>query len=640
MRVISYPAKRLALDLLLLLAIYTVCRLGFIIQNHQAFNNLSPSIVFKICFWGIRYDLSAILILNSLYGIILLAPIPIWRVPELGRSLNVLFFLTNIPALLIEIGDWGYFPYNLKRSTAAVFDLITRKGDFLFLLPGWLIQYWYLLAGAIIILLSLWFVKNQINQKTPLTLLPEEKPYTRIFLIKGSLLLGFIFISVICVRGGLQYIPIGIRNATQTSGPEYAPALLNTPFSILTTIGGESVKEVYFFNTRELNSYVNPIKGYPSNSFKSRNVVIIILESFSREFTALGKAESYTPFLDSLMNESLVCTNAFANGLRSAEGIPAILAGIPSLMDEPFHTSPFSSNRINGIPSLLKTKGYESSFFHGGTNGTMAFDGFAPSAGFNRYIGRNEYNNEKDYDGHWGIWDKPFLEFYANSLKKMKQPFVSSVFTLTSHPPYLLPDNESRKKFPAGKNPIHACIRYTDDALRNFFRKISGEKWFSNTLFIITADHASPIHGDGFWGTPHGKYAIPLIFFSPADKSLKGETNILTQQIDILPSVMDYLGYENGFFAFGHSIFRKEPDYRLVINQNNGVYTFFDKDNLMVTEDFSPLELYNLQIDSFCRKNMISPKNSNIKSNLLEHLKANIQSYRMHLIQNKMWVRN
>src|SRR5690606_24672345 len=108
--------------------------------------------------------------------------------------------------------------------------------------------------------------------------------------------------------------------------------------------------------------------------FQDKNVVFIILESFSKEYTGLGGRTSYTPFLDSLMQHSFVCTNAYANALQSAKGIPAIISGVPSLMDEPITTSAYGTNKLTSLPALLRNKGYQTAFYHGGTNGTMGFD--------------------------------------------------------------------------------------------------------------------------------------------------------------------------------------------------------------------------------------------------------------------------
>jgi phosphoglycerol transferase MdoB-like AlkP superfamily enzyme len=162
---------------------------------------------------------------------------------------------------------------------------------------------------------------------------------------------------------------------------------------------------------------------------------------------------------------------------------------------------------------LLKCKGYGSAFFHGGINSSMGFSAFAAQAGFDKYYGKDEYNNDRDYDGIWGIWDEEFLQFFAEKLNDMPQPFCTAVFTLSSHHPFKLPQrHESR--FPEGSDPLTKCISYTDYALRRFFETAQTQSWYANTLFVITADHAShPLHAE--YETSVGQMSVPIIYFAP-----------------------------------------------------------------------------------------------------------------------------
>ena len=108
--------------------------------------------------------------------------------------------------------------------------------------------------------------------------------------------------------------------------------------------------------------------------FKHKNVVIIILESFSKEYVGYyNNGKGYTPFLDSLINYSLVMERAYANGIKSIEALPSIVSSIPTLMNNPFITSIYATNKYYSLPLLLKREGYSTSFFHGGNRGTMGF---------------------------------------------------------------------------------------------------------------------------------------------------------------------------------------------------------------------------------------------------------------------------
>ncbi len=303
-------------------------------------------------------------------------------------------------------------------------------------------------------------------------------------------------------------------------------------------------------------------------------------------------------------------------------------------MDDPISTSVYSTDILTALPGVLKREGYSTAFYHGGTNGTMSFDIFCANAGFEKYYGRTEYGNEKDYDGNWGIWDGPFLQYFVKGLSVMKQPFMASVFTVTSHEPYNLPDQYT-DSLPEGPLPICKCIGYTDRALKNFFAVASRQPWFNNTLFIITPDHCSPLTNP----TSHNmdNYAIPILYYAPGDTTLKGYNNTLTQQIDIVPSALDYLGYSKPFFAFGNSIFRNVSN-RYTINYLTNTYQLVRDGYLLQSVNTQPTGLYLFPADSAYKNNLLA-ENQEQAGKQLAVLKIYLQLYHSALIHNTMWVK-
>lgn len=636
MRLLLAPLKRILLQLLFLLGCYFISRCIFVYLNAKHFAGLSFFEFLRIAFFALRFDLSAILALNGLYIALQLLPLPNWRMPGWQKALQILFITSNTIAFLFELSDWAYFPYNFKRSTADVLKLVTRKGDFIALLPSYLLSYWYVPIAAVLFIFLFIKANKRICLASPISA-DGPKYNWRIFIGQVCTLGITAGLSVIGIRGGIQYVPIGIRNAVQVAESKYTPIVLNTPFSIINSYADNTLKEVHYFSDGDLNNYMNTNKHFTGKTFQPKNVVVIILESFSKEFTGIGGLKSYTPFLDSLMNQSLVCTNAYANALRSADGIPAILAGIPSLQEEPFTTSLYGTNQITSLPNQLRQKGYSSAFYHGGTNGTMSFDVFTANAGFQKYNGRKEYNNEQDYDGNWGIWDEPFLQYVVRDISAhLKQPFCAALFTLSSHPPYKMPQ-QYKDRFPKGTLAIHPCIGYTDNALRQFFATAAQQPWYKNTLFVITPDHCSPMSGSDYYQSKQGKYAIPIAFFAPGDPTLKGAHQELTQQLDILPSVLDYLGYDNPFFAFGNSIFQQK-NHPFVINQESGNFLWLMNNYLLESAGIRPKKLYDLGKDSMCYQNLL-PQQNPLAQQQLPYLKAFIQAYNTALIHNTMWVK-
>jgi phosphoglycerol transferase MdoB-like AlkP superfamily enzyme len=263
----------------------------------------------------------------------------------------------------------------------------------------------------------------------------------------------------------------------------------------------------------------------------------------------------------------------------------------------------------------------------------MGFDLFSSNAGYDHYFGRDEYDNEDDYDGNWGIWDEQFLQYYSRTMSEMKQPFFTSVLTLTSHDPFRVPDQY--KSLPKGPLPVQQCISYTDMALQKFFKTASAESWYNNTLFVITADHCSLMTEDNRDHQNLGFYAVPIVFFAPGDSNLIGDTRAISQQIDILPSVLDYLGYEEPFFAFGNSVFKEVPN-RIVVNDLNGYSKWIIDHCLGKAYQQNVTEIYDIKIDSFCQNNIYKTPADSISANAIPYYKAFVQRYNSSLINNLM----
>ncbi|MFW6275827.1 MAG: LTA synthase family protein [bacterium] len=333
-------------------------------------------------------------------------------------------------------------------------------------------------------------------------------------------------LSIAGMRGGFRHStrPINISNAARyVDKPEQVGIVLNTPFSVFRTIGKSVFQPVKFFEEDKLSAIYTPVhqpKKTASanvNQKERPNVVLIILESFGREHIGSlnkdledGTYKGFTPFLDSLISKSWAFERAYANGRKSIDALPSIVASVPSLV-QPYIVSEYANNRINGLAGLLGKIGYESAFYHAAPNGSMGFMAFTKMAGYDHYIGQTEYNNNEDFDGMWGIWDEPFFQFFAKDMNRLKEPFFSTIFSLSSHHPFAVPD-EYEGFFPKGPLPLHEVMGYTDMALRKFFESSSKCSWYNNTLFIIIADHCTiPFHRE--YKTPVESFADPLLFY-------------------------------------------------------------------------------------------------------------------------------
>ena len=615
--------------------LFTISRILFYFFNRGYFQETGLSDLFAIFLYGIKFDLSSVAFINLLYIALQTIPHNIRYNKVYQKISEIIFYLTNSIALLFNCVDLVFYRFIFRRTTWDVLKGSFIGDDFRTVFLKYISDYWFVVLIWILLILIMIFL---YRKTIPIFTRPIRG--IRGYLLNSLWFALSISISIIIFRGGFQLRPISLVTAGSYTSPDNIPLLVNTPFSIFSTFEMSAINEKNYFSRHEAKKIFNPvIHPKPSNNkFRKLNVVILVVESLSEEYMGkLNKEPPYpgykgfTPFLDSLIDYSRYFTYSFANGKRSIEGIPAIVSGMPALMNDAYLTSVFSGNKINSIPILLKKYGYNSSFFHGGKNGTMNFDAYAKVAGFDCYYGKNEYNNDTDYDGEWGIYDEPFLQFAAKTLHSTEQPFVSVIFTLSSHHPYSVPE-KYKNTFSKGTLEIHESIGYTDFSIKEFFNTFSKMDFFDSTLFIITADHSS-LAGTDYYRNPVGAFAVPILYYQH-NSSFIGQQNTITSQSDIMPSILDFLHYPEPYVSFGKSVFDSCAPHFSVSLVNNTYQLIKDGYVLQFSND-KAIALFNLERDALLSHNLITSEVE--KADELEtFLKAYIQTFNERMIRNKL----
>ncbi len=580
---------------------------------------------------GLRFDLSAIAYINLLFVLAHSFTGNFKNNNTCQKIIKILFFSVNSLFIISNFIDIEYFKFTGRRSSYTLITASGMENDIPRLLSAFALEYWYIIVILLTVLIIFW------------KLIPDEKFETNASLsIKNYIHQFCIFfllisLSIIIGRGGFQRVPLKRVHAIQYTTAKNTALVLNTPFCILKTISKkEDLQEKKFFSEQKLDSIYSPVISLkPNQKFKNKNIVIIILESFGDEFIGIeNNGKSYTPFLDSLITQSLYFKNGFANGKRSIDAVPSIITSIPCLMDNSFISSTYSFNKTYGLPRILKEKGYSSSFFHGAFNGSQNFDEFSKIVGFDHYYGKNEFplTNPEEEDGRWGIFDEPFFQFFNQQLSTFKEPFFSTIFTVSSHNPFIIPEKYNNT-FPKGTSKFHESIGYTDFSLKKFFNNASKEKWYRNTLFIITADHTS---GDDeksrYYSNNIGRFSIPMIFFEPSNQNMKGIIKKNIQQIDLMPSILHYLNYTGDFISYGSPFQSKNET--IISNYLNSSYHFIIDSLYYNFGENTIHEIYNWKKDSLL-ENPLTQRSSLHKINE-NKIKAYIQSFNNRIINNKL----
>jgi phosphoglycerol transferase MdoB-like AlkP superfamily enzyme len=624
--------------ILLIMILFSLCRIGFYIFNHKMFPDISLIQFLTIMKGGLMFDISAVVYINMIFILLNIIPFEFRYNDAYQTVLKYIFFLTNGIGIAMNGMDYVYYRFVDKRATADVFDTFKNDTNNTKVFFRFLIDYW----PATLFTFFLWFLMVYLYKKVKV-----EKPgsVNKIGYYSINVLMIPIVIALVigAARGGYKHStrPITISNAARYVGSTRDVAIvLNTPFSIFRTLGKKALVKYKFYDDKKLNELYNPLHvPVITKPFTNENVVIIILESFAREYIGSlnqglegGTYKGYTPFIDSLVNVGMTFDVSIANGKKSIDAMPSVLASIPSL-ETPYTISHYANNQINGIAELLKKKGYYSAYFHGAPNGSMGFDSFTKMAGFDDYFGLNQYPDKGDFDGIWGVWDEPFFKFFGEKLNSFKQPFLASIFSVSSHHPFKVPE-KYEGKFKKGPAPILEVIGYSDYSLREFFNRISKMAWFTNTLFVITADHTNEsVHKE--FQNNFGAYCVPIIFYKPGS-DLKGYKHRIAQQIDIMPTILSYLNYDQDYIAFGNNLFDDSYE-SFAFNTNGNTYNLYMKDHILEMIDNKPVGLYNYKQDLFLENSLLG-KEPDIETQMVEKLKAIIQTYNSRLIDNNMVV--
>lgn len=615
---------------------YMISRWLFVYYNNDIFNLASFSELFRLSFYGIKFDLAAIIYLLSIFIILSFLPGNYFFNNGYEKLTRFFYFVGSLIGLGLNFIDFAYYRFNLMRINSKVFEVVQNEQNKVKLTYHFFIEYIDLVFLFFLFSFVWIYLYNLFNAKK------QEIKSSVFYWIKSTVL--FLIVIVVCiagVRGDLKKStrPITLIHAMENvNNPKKADIILNSPFTLIRTIGKNSFKKTTKYSEDDIKKIIKPIKFYHKKDTTKPNIILFILESMGREYWGslnqknnIDNFISYTPFLDSLSRESLIFPNFYANSRKSIHGMPAILAGIPSF-ETAYTSSSYSNQPLESVVSIANKMGYDTSFFHGAPNGSMGFLGFSKTLGFNNYYGKDEYNNDSDYDGYWGIWDLPFLKFTKEVIDKKSEPFLSTIFTVTSHEPYIIPD-EFEGYFDEGNVPMHKAARYTDYSIRQFFEIAKDENWFNNTIFIFTADHGNQSYYP-YYEKIINRFASPIMIYKPGS-DLIGIEKTLASHMDIFPTIAQIMGYNESFRSWGRSLISENNEDPFVINYfGGGSYFMMDERFICIHNGEKAKGFYSLN-DQNLENNLIENKNDLMK-NLEKKGSVFLQDYFNRIIKGEM----
>lgn len=620
--------------MLLLYAAWAVCHVIFYLMNASIIGPVGLNELPHLLRGSLAFDTASILYVNAPFILLSLLPFRFRERKGYQRMLLWLYSTVNGIALAINLSDGIYFHYARKRFTADELSYLGNNDNTGTVVLKAMAENWYVVLLAVALIFGLVRCYRRIR------FAPARREGRRYFLVNLGVLAAGVALTLGGIRGGFsrQTRPITLSNATlYTSSDRKANLILSNPFCLLRTLGNRSLSYTRFFDSETLDSLYSPYHDPKpdTTALGPRNIVIFVLESFSSEHSALLNPDLYpdgrgfTPFLDSLMREGYCFPNAFANGHKSIEALPSVLSSIPSYRT-PFVLMPQALAETKALPALLADKGYSTSFFNGSGRGSMGFGAYATLAGVQRYYSREDYEKvcgTGDFDGYWGIWDEPFLQYMSRTLSETPEPFFASAFTLTSHHPFVVPERYA-DTLPKGKTKVHQGVAYTDMALKKFMETSSKEPWFRRTIFVFVADHVSSETFAPKTLTPTGNTRIVCLIYTP-DGSVRGRHEGVVQQIDLMPTLLGLLGYDKPYFAFGRDVLHETGRTAMATNSAGDIYQGIT-DSLVLFFDGERTTSAYLRSDTLQRQD-VSDRRTPLLEEAERQLKARLQQYYEHV---------
>ncbi len=369
----------------------------------------------------------------------------------------------------------------------------------------------------------------------------------------------------IAARGGFQAIPVSISSAYYSNHQLLNVAAVNPLYNIsVSMLNAQQIQKENIFKSmpeETAKSIVAQLHDFENDTLvpiltsDKPNIVIMLLESWSADLIeSLGGEPGITPNFREMESEGLLFTNFYANANRSQQAIGSLYGGLPGI---PLTTITDHPEKYHALPSLskdLRQIGYTSAFYFGGQ---LNYGNILS------YLIHNELDviiEGKDFPRHWprgklGVHDGILLPWAANALSELKEPFFSTIFTLSSHAPYDYP-MEHVLHWPKIEKPYVNGAYYTDMALGEFFAEAKNTTWYENTLFIVLADHSKNTYKNHPLAS-FEYHKIPLLLAGPALKeAYKGKQfDKICGNTDLPATLLKQLGLSDSAYFWSKDIF-------------------------------------------------------------------------------------
>lgn len=620
-------SKPLINFLLIGLTILTISRfvLFFIFKNRVT-ETPNYGLIFPI---GLRMDLIALCYLLFL-PLALIALVPDSFLKKIQGFLTVYFILFLTLILFLELSTLDFInEYDVRPNKLFVDYLIYPKEVVGTLLKSYLSS----IFATVIVLTG--FVYGLIRYRKPLFGIRETNYKTK--LVVFPLIAFFVFFGA---RSSLtSKRPINASNAIFSTDHLTNSLGLNSFYTVTFALYSmkNEINPEKMYGKMDYAEAISRVKKYmnvkpadftdnsipllhiqKADSIKKRpyNVVIILEESLGAEYVGSLGGLPLTPEFDKLTKEGTLFTNLFSTGTRSVRGIEAVVTGFLPSPSESVVKLNNSQTNFYTIASLLKQKGYDTSFIYGGMSNFDNMGSFFSGNGFDKIIDEDDFDSKKSaFHGTWGWSDEDVMAKANNYFKSLgDKPFVSLIFSSSNHEPFEFPDGRI-KLYDKQKNTVNNAMKYADYSIGKFFESAKKEAYYKNTIFLVIADHNTRTYGDHL--VPINKFHIPALIIGP--NVLKGQKYTkLCSQIDMQPTLLNKIGMDVKIPMAGRNLFNLPDSVEgLAIMQFNDINAFWVGNEVVIMQpNKEPLQ-FHVEKDTVFTPELL---NSDLAKDALAHV--------------------
>ena len=547
----------------------TLIRIGFLFWSSTDLD-FNLFYILRAFFTGFCYDFAVGTLFLLLYSVYLLVFPKRWIGSRFDKIFTYVYLaivlLIIYFSLLAEIPFWDEF--GVRFNFIAVDYLIYTYEVISNINESYPLPLIIFVLVALIVLTFVFLQKRKIFRNT----FSDKRPISKRFAL-FSLLIPALILSLILKNKQADFSNNLVLNELGKNGTfSFFSAFKSNELDYETFYPKIDDKEAYSVLKKNLlqenqaylsNKWDDISRTTKSDNEQCPNVILIAIESFSGDFLkAFGNKDNLTPNYDKLANESIFFTNLYATGTRTVRGMEALTLSVPPTPGISIVRRPDNQNLFS-VATIFKEKNYQPYFIYGGDGYFDNMNNFFGGQGFD-IVDRNRGNplsddiktqrfnipdNEVSFENAWGICDEDLYKQsikYADKSSKLNKPFFQFVMTTSNHKPYT---------FPAGKIDLpqgdrNGAVKYTDYALGKFLADAKTKPWFKNTVFVIVADHCASSAGK--WEINIDKHHIPAIIYNLPQKAEK--INRLTSQIDLMPTLFGYLGWNYTTSLYGKDI--------------------------------------------------------------------------------------